>query len=78
MRLNQTFIRLPDFRHASIAPFSMLTASSGTIRSGSNSNLVPSPWHSGHAPCGELKLNSRGSSSGSDTFGWTGQANFSL
>ena len=72
------FIRLPFLRHASIVPFSSDAASSGTISSGSNSHVVPSPWQSGHAPCGELKLNSRGSSSGSDTSGCSGQANFSL
>src|SRR5438128_774551 len=34
------FIRLPFFRHASTAPFSRLSDSSATIRSGSNSQLV--------------------------------------
>ncbi len=32
-------------------------------RSGSTSILVPRPWHSGHAPNGELKENERGSRS---------------
>ena len=33
------------------------------IRSGSNSMRTPNPVHAGHAPCGELKLKLRGSSS---------------
>src|SRR5688572_7274717 len=71
------FIRLPFLRQASIAPFSSETDSSGTISSGSNSQVVPRPWQVGQAPWGELKLKRRGSSSGRLTLGWTGQANFS-
>src|SRR6185437_4290366 len=33
---------------------------------GSKSYFDPSPWHSGQAPYGELKLNERGSSCGTE------------
>ena len=36
----------------------------GTMSSGSICNLVPRPWHSSHAPCGELNEKVRGSISG--------------
>jgi hypothetical protein len=36
----------------------------GHNQRGSISRLLPSPWHSGQAPCGELKENSLGSRSG--------------
>src|SRR5947209_13516185 len=54
----------------------MLSASLGTTSSGSNSNFSPSPSQAGHAPCGALKLNSRGSISDM-VKPETGQANFS-
>ncbi len=72
------FIRLPFFRQASTAPVSSDKLSSATIISGSNSEVVPSPWQSGQAPCGLLNEKTRGSSSGRFTSGWIGQANFSL
>src|SRR3546814_10458595 len=50
-----------DFAHGTTAPFFRLSAWLGTTRSGSNSSRSPSPSHAGHAPCGALKLNSRGS-----------------
>ena len=37
------------------------------------SNIAPSPWHSLHAPCGELNENKRGSSS-AKLFAHDGQA----
>ena len=44
------FIRLPLRRQASTAPFSSETLLSGTIRSGSNSRIVPSPSQLLQAP----------------------------
>ena len=52
------------------------SASLGTTRSGSNSSFSPSPSQAGQAPCGALKLNSRGSISAM-VKPETGQANFS-
>ncbi len=40
------------------------------------SRRIPTPWHSGQAPKGELKENWRGSSSGKDS-PQVGQASFS-
>ena len=47
-----------------IAPSASDSEGSGTIRSGSISICDPSPVQRGQAPCGELKENIRGSSSG--------------
>ncbi len=41
----------------------MVSDGSGTIRSGSISARVPSPWQSGHEPSGELKEKFCGESS---------------
>ena len=47
-----------------IAPSLSVSDGSGTISSGSISICEPSPVQRGQAPCGELKENMRGSSSG--------------
>src|SRR3546814_4548700 len=65
-----------DFAHGTTAPFFRLSAWLGTTSSGSNSSRSPSPSHAGQAPCGALKLNSRGSISAM-VKPETGQANFS-
>ena len=49
-----------------MAPCSTLSESSGTTSSGSNSKRVPSPLQSAHMPCGLLKENACGVSSGND------------
>src|SRR4051812_26505495 len=54
----------------------MLSASLGTIKSGSKSCFSPRPSQPGQAPCGALKLNRRGSISAM-VKPETGQANFS-
>src|SRR5262250_1186794 len=46
------------------------------IFDGSKSYFEPSPLHAGHAPYGELKLNDRGSSTGTE-IPQSGQASFS-
>src|SRR5260370_34931908 len=46
------------------------------IFEGSKSYFEPSPLHAGHAPYGELKLNERGSSCGTE-MPQSGQASFS-
>ena len=53
-----------------MAPSPRVAVGSGTTSSGSTSIRVPRPWHSGHAPKGELKENDRGSSS-SVSIGWS-------
>src|SRR6201999_1773977 len=63
----------PD--HGAIAPSARPSRSSGTTRSGSKKFSTPSPSQAGQAPCGELKLNSRGSISSIEN-PETGQANF--
>ncbi len=50
-------------RHGWMAPSASERLWSGTIRSGSNSSMAPSPSHAGHAPYGELNEKRRGSSS---------------
>ncbi len=50
--------------HGAIAPSASDFDGSGTMRAGSKSQVAPRPWHSGHAPCGELNENARGDSSG--------------
>ena len=57
-------MRLSPLPHGAIAPSASDFASSGTTRCGSKSQVAPSPWHSGHAPCGELNENARGDISG--------------
>jgi len=49
-----------------IAPWLSDSDGSGTTSSGSISIWQPSPVQRGQAPCGELKENMRGSSSGID------------
>ena len=71
------FMRRPLRRHGSIDSRSGFVMS-GTHSASSNSLTVPRPAHAGHAPCGELKLKMRGSSSSSAHSGCSGQANFSL
>src|SRR5580693_6515846 len=56
-------------------------SNSGLVQStitleGSKSYFEPSPWHSGQAPYGELKLKERGSSCGTE-IPQSGQASFS-
>ena len=55
----------------------MQRRSSGTTSAGSKKLSVPSPSHFGQAPCGLLKLNSRGSISSMEK-PLTGQANLLL
>ena len=50
--------------HGRIAPSPIDSDGSGTTRSGSISICEPRPVQRGQAPCGELKENERGSSSG--------------
>ena len=59
-----------------MAPSAIDSERSGMIRSGSISSLMPSPWHSGQAPCGVLNENVRGSISAS-VVPCSGQANSS-
>ena len=47
-----------------MAPCSSVSDSSGTSLAGSKSYMAPRPWHSVHAPCGELKEKARGVISG--------------
>ena len=49
--------------HGTSAPSATLRSRSGMTRSGSITSWVPMPVHVGHAPCGELNENERGSSS---------------
>ena len=60
---SRTSFRSPR-AHGAIAPSASDFDSSGTTRCGSKSIIAPSPWHSGHAPCGELNENARGVISG--------------
>ena len=60
-----------------MAPSFRALLSSGTTSAGSKKVSVPSPSQAGHAPCGEVKENSRGSIS-SMVKPLTGQANFWL
>src|SRR3989338_4012921 len=57
-------VLVPVRDHGRMAPSAMLKRLFGITRSGSTSSFVPRPVHVGHAPCGELNENSRGSSSG--------------
>ncbi len=65
------------FAHGTSAPAARLLARSGTTRSGSISRRVPRPVQDGHAPCGELNENVRGSSSSTVNPSY-GQLYFSL
>ena len=56
--------------HGRIAPSASDRLGSGTISSGSISIWDPSPVQRGQAPCGELKENIRGSSSGIEVPQW--------
>ena len=56
--------------HGRIAPSFSDSDGSGTISSGSISICEPSPVQRGQAPCGELKENIRGSSSGIEVPQW--------
>src|ERR1039458_3737011 len=49
--------------HGSTAPAASDLVTSGTTRFMSKSTVLPNPWHRGHAPAGELKLNRVGSGS---------------
>ena len=60
-----------------MAPSPRVAPGSGTTSSGSTSIRVPSPWHSGQAPNGELNENDRGSSSSVSIGCSLGQAIFS-
>ena len=51
----------PARAHGCIAPSSRLRETSGTMSSGSTTSFCPSPEHVGHAPCGLLNENVRGS-----------------
>src|SRR5213593_330156 len=51
----------PDFCHGSTAPCFNERSGFASTRSASGSSLVPRPVHAGHAPCGELNENIRGS-----------------
>ncbi len=62
--------------HGAIAPSPIDSDGSGTTSSGSISICEPSPVQRGQAPCGALKENSRGSSSGNE-IPHSRQANFS-
>ena len=59
-----------------MAPFSRLSAASGTISRSSKNSSIPNPSQVGQAPKGALKENSRGSISGM-VKPETGQAKFS-
>ena len=50
-------------RHGAIAPSAIDCSGSGTMSSGSTSNVVPSPSHFSHAPYGELNEKLRGAGS---------------
>ena len=50
-------------RHGAIAPPLIDWSGSGTINSGSTSNVVPRPSHASHAPYGELNEKLRGAGS---------------
>src|SRR5690606_14940960 len=65
----------PFLFHAATAPSASVIDSSGITSASSISSSVPSPWHVGHAPKGELNENSRGESSSSEYSGWSGSAN---
>ena len=60
---SRTSLRSPR-AHGAMAPSASDFDSSGTTRCGSKSIIAPSPWQSGHAPCGELNENARGVISG--------------
>src|SRR6267154_183428 len=69
------------FKIADPEPGPRPPSKSGRVQSviifdGSKSYLDPSPLHAGHAPYGELKLNERGSSCGTE-MPQSGQASFS-
>src|SRR5208337_4249662 len=63
------FLKLPSQEryfglvHGSTAPSSSDLVTSGMTRFMSKSMVLPNPWHRGHAPTGELKLNRVGSGS---------------
>ena len=50
--------------HGKTAPSRSVLSGSGTSRSRSTFQALPSPWHSGHEPSGELNENPGGDSSG--------------
>ena len=54
----------------------MLKSRLGKMQSGSSSRFTPRPWQAGHAPCGVLNENVRGSISGR-LMPQNGQAKFS-
>ena len=68
MRLSVCSVSRTSFRspraHGAMAPSASDFESSGTTRTGSKSIVAPSPWQSGHAPCGELNEKARGVISG--------------
>src|SRR5947207_2109950 len=65
--LVRCFLKLPYHEryfglvHGSTAPSSSESDGSGITRLMSKSMVLPNPWHRGHAPNGELKLNRIGS-----------------
>ena len=67
MMASRIFIRhdasVGIFAQGRKAPWATLLAGSGTTSAGSITSCVPRPVQAGHAPCGELNENERGSSS---------------
>ena len=57
-----------------MAPAATGSVGSGTIRSSSNSRIVPRPLQAVQAPEGLLKEKRRGESSSRELSGWSGQA----